>query len=89
MRILREVERIDRYLQGKMDPASRLLFDAELLIDPLFAKRFSYQQTLYQIIKNSGRRELKRELEVIHRQLLSDPLKMDFRNEILKLFSKA
>lgn len=89
MKILHDVKRIDSYLQGKMHPAEKLLLEAQLLIDPLLARSVAYQRKLYELIRRSGRREAKREIERIHRSLFSDPSKDDFRREILKLFSKA
>ena len=89
MTILREVRKIDRYLQGKMDPASSLVFEAQLVIDPAFAKRVDYQRKLYRLIRLAGRRELKGDVERIHSHLFNDPSKADFRNEICKIFSNG
>lgn len=89
MKILREVKTIDMYLNGKIDPASSLVFEARLLIDPVLATRVAYQRKLYKLIRRSGRREIKTEVERIHRKLFSDPSKADFQKEIFKLFSNA
>lgn len=89
MKILREVKNIDLYLREKMDPASRLVFEAELLIMPSLATKVACQRKLYKLIKQSGRRKIKKEVEQIGRNLFSDPTKADFRGEILKLFPNA
>ena len=86
---MREVRKIDRYLQGKIDPESSLVFEAELVIDPAFAKRVDYQRKLYRLIRLAGRREIKSDVERIHRHLFNDPSKADFRNEICKIFSNG
>ena len=89
MRILREVSKIDRYLQGKMDPASRLLFEAQLLINPPLAKAVTAQRNVYKLLRKAGRREMKSELEVMHRRLFNDPSRTAYCKEIIKLFSKS
>ena len=89
MKILREVKKIDLYLREKMDPASRLVFEAELLVMPSLASKVACQRKLYSLIKQSGRREMKREVEQIHRKLFSDPSGDNFRKEIFNLFPNA
>jgi len=88
MKTLRETKEIDRYLHHKLSPASRLLFEARLLIDPAFKLRVEWQQKLYSIIKRSGRRQIKAEVARIHRQLFSDPAKRDFQLSVFQLFPK-
>jgi anti-sigma-K factor RskA len=88
MKTLRETKEIDQYLLGKMSIASRLLFEARLLIDPTLKLRVEWQQRLYSIIKRSGRREMKSEVARIHRQLFSDPAKREFQTNVFQLFSK-
>lgn len=88
MKTLREIKQIDRYLLGKMSTASRLVFEARLLIDPLLKLRVEGQRRLYTIIRLSGRRKLKAEVGLIHYQLFDDPGKRDFQREVFQLFSK-
>ena len=88
MKTLRETKEIDRYLLDKLSPASRLLFEARLLIDPTLKLRVAWQQKLYSIIKRSGRRQMKSEVAHVHYQLFSDPAKRDFQLSVFQLFSK-
>lgn len=88
MKTLRETKEIDRYLLDKLSPASRLLFEARLLIDPPLKLRVEWQQRLYSIIKRSGRRQMKSEVARIHHQLFSDPAKREFQSNVFQLFSK-
>ena len=88
MKTLRETREIDRYLLDKLSPASRLLFEARLLIDPTLKLRVDWQQKLYSIIKRSGRRQMKSEVALVHRQLFSDPAKREFQLNVFQLFSK-
>lgn len=88
MRTLREVEQIELYLLGQMKPATKLVFEARLLIDPLLKFKVQCQQKVYTIIRQSGRRELKSEIERVHQQLFHDFSKKDFQHNIYKLFLK-
>ena len=88
MKTLRETKEINRYLLDKLSPASRLLFEARLLIDPPLKLRVALQQKLYSIIKRSGRRQMKSEAARAHHQLFSDPAKRDFQLSVFELFSK-
>ena len=88
MKTLRETREIDRYLLDKLSPASRLLFEARLLIDPTLKLRVDWQQKLYSIIKRSGRRQMKSEVARVHHQLFSDPAKREFQLNVFQLFSK-
>ena len=88
MKTLRETKEIDRYLLGKMSIASRLLFEARLLIDPTLKLRVEWQQRLHSIIKWSGRRQMKSEVSRIHHQLFRDPDKQEFQTFVFQLFSK-
>ena len=88
MKTLRETKEINRYLLDKLSPASRLLFEARLLIDPTLKLRVAWQQKLYSIIKRSGRRQMKSEAARAHHQLFSDPAKRDFQLSVFELFSK-
>ena len=88
MKTLRETREIDHYLLDKLRPASKLLFEARLLIDPTLKVRVEWQQKLYSIIKRSGRRQIKSEVALVHRQLFSDPAKQDFQLSVFQLFSK-
>lgn len=88
MKTLLDVKQIDRYLLGKMSIASRLLFEARLIIDPALKLRVECQQRLYSVIKTSGRRQLKSEAARIHHQLFSDPARHEFQSNVFQLFSK-
>ena len=88
MKTLLETKEIDRYLLDKLSPASKILFEAKLLIDPGLQRRVDWQQRLYSIIKRSGRRQIKSEVAGIHYRLFSDASKRDFQLNVLQLFSK-
>jgi len=88
MKTLRETKEIDHFLLDKLSPASRLLFEARLFIDPTLKVRVVLQQKLYSIIKRSGRRQIKSEVGRVHHQLFSDPARREFQLKVFQLFSK-
>ena len=88
MKILHEIREINRYLFGKMSPASRLVFEARLLIDPGLQFRVKCQERIYAVIRQSGRRKLKSEAARIHYQLFNDPAKREFQVNVFDLFQK-
>jgi hypothetical protein len=89
MKTLREVKEIDMFLVGDMDPPSRLVFEARVVLDPSLKLRVRWQSRLYMLIRRSARRQLKADIECISHQLFSDPLESEFQREIFKLFSKT
>lgn len=88
MKILHEIKEIENYLQGNLNPSSKLVFEARLSLDPVLTLRVNWQRRLYSIIRLSGRRKIKSEAERIHRRLFSDPAKQGFRQQIFQLFPK-
>lgn len=88
MKTLHKTKQIEGYLFGKLSPASRLLFEARMLINPILRQDVENQRRLYAIVKQHGRRGVKSEVTRIHYQLFNDPLKEDFQSRIFGLFSK-
>ena len=89
MKTLHEIRQIERYLLNKLDTPSRLVFEAQLLIDPILKFKVQWQQSVHAIVRKSGRRNLKFEMERIHGQLFEDPSKENFKKDILQNFSKT
>jgi hypothetical protein len=81
-------EQIEKYLFGRLSTSDRLLFEANLIIDPQLRQHVKSQKKVYTVICQSGRRELKREVEQIHQRLFSDPEKTNFQGQIYKLFQQ-
>ena len=88
MKTLHETKQIERYLFGKLSPASRLVFEARMLIDSVLRQHVESQRRLYAIVKQHGRRVVKSEVMRIHYQLFNDPAKQDFQSRIFELFTK-
>lgn len=81
-------EQIEKYLHRKLSIANRLLFDAKLIIDPVLGRQVRLQKRLYAIVRQSGRRELKNEVDQIHHRLFNDPENAAFREQVYKIFQQ-
>ena len=77
---------IEKFLQGRMKPSERLLFEARMIVDHELNERVSLQRATYSVIKIFSRRKLKQEIESIHKELFQSPDRLDFQQNILKLF---
>lgn len=88
MKTLIDTKQIENYLFGKFKTTSRLVFEARLLIDPVLSVNVEWQRKLYSIIRASGRKKMKSEIELIHSRLFSDPEKQIFQQTVYQLFLK-
>jgi hypothetical protein len=88
MKIFNEIKLIENFLLGKLTTPSRLLFEARLLIDPVLSKRVKGQEKLYSVIRQSGRRKIRAEIDKTHHLLFNDPEKERFRQQVHQLFQK-
>nr|WP_288810647.1 hypothetical protein [uncultured Sphingobacterium sp.] len=83
-----ETQQIETHLMGETDPGNSLLFDAQLLLDEDLASKVIAQQKAYCVIKQFGRKQLKKEIEVIHQTLFSQPRHIRFSQKVRRLFRK-
>jgi len=79
---------IEKYLNGRLSPADRFLFESRLVIDPVLRRDFYFQKKTLQLIKMYHRERLKEELETLHRQIFNTPDKINFRLSINQLFKR-
>lgn len=80
---------IEQFLAGKLNGVNRLLFAARLKVNPGLRNDLRFQQKTLWLVKIYHRKKLKEELESLHQQIFSNPLKKDFQSNILGLFGKA
>ena len=85
---LNDIARTEDFLLGKLSAGESLFFQGRLILDPDLRRNVAIQKMLYTIVRDFGRRTTKRELEPIHHQLFSDPLKKEFQEEIYREFKK-
>jgi hypothetical protein len=83
---LSEIELIDKHLL-KLDSApDRLLFDALLILNPEMNNKVFLQKKTHALVQQYGRKQLKAEIENVHRQLFGKVEHQTFRQKILSLF---
>lgn len=83
-----ETQQIEVHLQGTAQPGDALVFEAKLLLDNDLADKVIWQQKTYAAIQQFGRRQLKKEIEIAHQQLFTEPQHSSFSHKIRRLFSK-
>jgi hypothetical protein len=83
---LTEIEYIERFINGELEPGEKLLFEARVITNPALGQRVTSQQNIYSIVNHYGREKLRKQIEDIHQQLFTDPEKKSFRQRILRIF---
>ncbi|WP_158655607.1 hypothetical protein [Sphingobacterium sp. HMA12] len=84
-----ETKQIENQILGTADPGEALLFDAQLLLDNELADKVITQQKAYEIVKQFGRKQLKKEIEAIQQALFTQPKYIGFSQKIRRLFKKT
>ncbi|GAA0892759.1 hypothetical protein GCM10009122_24380 [Fulvivirga kasyanovii] len=77
---------IDEYLNGRLSPVDRLLFEARLTVDPTLKRDLYFQKKTYRLVKMYHREKLKEEIEALHKKIFSSADKLNFRSNIYQLF---
>lgn len=77
---------IERYLQGHLSPSEKLVFEAQLLLQPKLRMDLYFQKKTHRLVQLYHRKKLKAELESVHQQLFNDPDKVVFQETIYQLF---
>ncbi|PHN04750.1 hypothetical protein [Flavilitoribacter nigricans] len=83
---LRDIQQLEAYLSGQLPAEEREHLRQRLLLEPELYAQFQQQKQTYRLIRRSGRRRLKRELEKIHCELFSEQAPLSWRERILSLF---
>lgn len=79
---------IEKYLEDRMSPAEKFLFEAQMLINPGLRTDVRAQKTVYAFVRMYHRKKLKEELEAIHRRIFSDPGKAVYQQQVYQLFKQ-
>lgn len=80
---------IDTHFQNKLKSADQVLFNARLLVDPLFKSTVHFQQKTYQLVTAFGRRKLKSEIKQVEKELFEHLQHEDFQNKVKVLFDTS
>jgi len=85
---LNEIKLIDDHLfnQGTVEDA--LILDALLILNPGLSNQIMWQKKTHNIVLQYGRKNLKAEVESVHRKLFNEPEHQSFRQKIFSLFFK-
>ncbi len=81
-----DTRRIERYLDNELSGEEKILFEAQLVLDPHFKLDVRIQKQIHSLIKLYGRRKMKAEIGKIHHKLFQNPEHVIFQQRIQQLF---
>ena len=79
-------QKTEKYLLGQLPVDERLLFDAQLLINPVLKLNTLVQKRIYSLVQLYGRKSMKKEIAAIQNKIFNDPEKKDFQERIHSIF---
>ncbi len=85
---LDSLQHMEDCLLGRATNEQRVLFEAQLLLDPALREEAHWQRKTYAVIREQGRRQLRKELDHLHRTLFTAPQHRSFRDRVLRFFGK-
>lgn len=68
-----ETQKIEAYLQRRVDADQQKQFEVQLLVDPSLARETEAQASVHKLVRRFWRRETRKRLENIYQQLLQEP----------------
>ncbi|AOM75910.1 hypothetical protein [Pedobacter steynii] len=83
-----ELRLIEDYLSSDGRPEDKVLFEAQLILQPDLKDSVYWQQKTYDLLQEYGRQQLRSEIKKVHELLFSAPEHQFFRQKIRKLFRK-
>ncbi len=84
---LNSLRDIERYVEGLMPPGEEVLFVGRLEGNPVLRMNLFLYKKVMALVRMYHRKKLKVEIEDVHQRLFDDPLKVTFKERILKIFS--
>ena len=81
-----DTRHIDRYLNNELSEEEKILFEAQLVLDPRFKLNVGLQKQIHSLIKLYGRKKMKAEIGKIHHKLFQNPEHVIFQQRIQQLF---
>ena len=82
-----DTRRIQRYLDNELSGEEKILFEAQLVLDPHFKLHVRLQKQIHSLIRLYGRRKMKAEIGKIHHKLFQNPEHVIFQQRIQQLFN--
>ena len=86
MTSLNNARLIEAYLQNKLSPLNRLMFEARLILNPDLRSDLHYQEKTYRVVKMYHRKQLKVEFEEMYQRICSNPDNVTFQQNIHQIF---
>lgn len=83
---LNSAQSIEKYLLQELPTDEKLLMDANRILDPALNENINWQNKTYHLVRLHGRRQLRTEIEAVHKKLFTDPAYKIFRRKIFQLF---
>lgn len=81
-----EAEQIEKYIQQQGDISERLLMEAQMQIDYELAERVAFQKQTYQLIREYGQRQLRREIRQVRKKVFGDSAYKKFQTKVRSYF---
>lgn len=81
-----DARHIERYLDNRLSAEEKMLFEAQLVLDPRFKLNIGLQRQIRSLIKLYGRRKMKAQIGKIHHKLFHNPEHVIFQQRIQQLF---
>ena len=81
-----ETRYIERYSNNELSKEEKILFEAQLVLDPRFKLNVGLLKQIHALIKLYGRRKMKAEIGKIHHKLFHNPEHIIFQQRIQQLF---
>ncbi|MGN6434931.1 MAG: hypothetical protein ACTHMM_00300 [Agriterribacter sp.] len=77
---------IERYLNSELSEEEKILFEAQLVLDPHLKLNVGLLKRIHSLIKLYGRRKMRAEIGKIHHKLFQNPEHVIFQQRIQRLF---
>ncbi len=82
-----EIARIDQWLLKQNAPASHLLMEARLVLDPVLRSNVRDQKTSHDLIRRYGRQKLINEIRSVEHELFTSDEHRSFRDKVRSIFN--
>ena len=81
-----DTRHIERYLNDELSKEEKILFEAQLVLDPHLKLNVGLLKQIHSLIKLYGRKKMKAEIGKIHHKLFQNPEHVIFQQRIQQLF---
>lgn len=81
-----DTRHIERYLNNELSKEEKILFEAQLVLDPHLKLNVGLLKQIRSLVKLYGRKKMKVEIGKIHHKLFQNPEHVIFQQRIQQLF---